>query len=40
MIKKKELAAQLGKITAEVYAWEGDGPVPRWCKDEKGTPFY
>ncbi|KIM20210.1 hypothetical protein M408DRAFT_145986 [Serendipita vermifera MAFF 305830] len=35
-ITKDDLASQLSKITAEVYAWEGDGPIPRWCKDEKG----
>ncbi|KIM20211.1 hypothetical protein M408DRAFT_334072 [Serendipita vermifera MAFF 305830] len=34
---KSALGAQLGNIAADVYAWEGIGSAPRWCKDEKGA---
>lgn len=37
LIKKEDLVAQLGAIPVEVYVWEGDEPIPKWCKDENGT---
>lgn len=33
---ESSLGVQLGRINAEVYAWERIGSAPIWCKDEKG----
>lgn len=27
-------------MVTEVYVWEGNGPIPRWCKDEDGMLAY